>query len=508
MRPSLFGYLGAISMKLIRFAIRMILLGLFAAIVFAACSLQSADQTGALPDGAYLPASVFSRYYHKNDGQQTFGYAISTPFTNPRGEIFQFYETVLMVYDPIEDTIYFDDLGNQLGLRNLPVQEWTGAITQDGLTVGKFYIHPALVSRYLELGPELVGQPLTQPYINFSENRLEQHFENTGLYVRLDDPEETVGLLNYGKAACESCALAGDAPQEGIINVPVSLSAFTEAMRLNGLSISNTGEMLNGPLSVNDGSTEVVFEYMALYEQNGQFLIRPIPVLLGMQDPNVYYPLNSSSFVFYEYYNGTGHNVLTFFDDYIQENGGYQNSGAPISEIMAPDNGAQALRQCFENYCLDYFPYIEGPKVRPVPLGDRYLAQMAQNYILDPAAPVQEDGGEEFSSQPRNLNPFTLLLWEGRTVIDSNTAQTVYVMVELENTPQVGKELVLTVEYPDGRVENLLIPATGEDGTASYTLAPIEGDNGDLVYYEACLYVQADMEPACVQQSFMIWGNP
>ena len=52
------------------------------------------------------------------------------------------------------------------------------------------------------------------------------------------------------------------------------------------------------------------------------------------------------------------------------------------------------------------------------------------------------------------------------------------------------------------------MPATAQDGTSTYTLAPIAGENGDLVYYEACLYVQSDVDPACVEQSFMIWGNP
>ncbi|MEJ2757290.1 MAG: hypothetical protein P8046_02300 [Anaerolineales bacterium] len=495
-------------MKLIRIAIQMLLLALLAAVVFAACSLQGVDQQADLPDGAYLPASVFSRFYKKNGGFDTFRNAISTTYTNPRGETFQFYETVLMVYDPIEDKIYFDDLGNQLGLRNLPIQEWAGPITQDGLMVGKYYIHPAFVSLYLDLGPDMVGQPLTQPYYNFSRNRLEQHFENMGLFVSLDDPEQTVSLLNYGEVVCESCSLENSGPTESIIDPPVSLQSFFSQMDFINVSLSVSGEALNAPSAKDDGSTEVVFENMAVYEQDGVFRIRQIPIELDLKDPNLFYPLNSSAFVFYEIKNGTGHNVLAFFDEYIRSNGGYQVSGAPITEIIKPDSGLQALRQCFENLCLDYFPYVDGPQVRPVPLGDRYLEKAKLAYLPEEETAPQEDSGEDFSSQPRNLNPFTLLLWESDTIIDSSSAQVVYVLVELESTPQAGKELVLTVKYPDGHEEQILMPATDEDGNSTFTLPPVQGENGDLVYYEACLYVQNNMEPACVQQSFLIWGNP
>lgn len=500
--------MGANYMKVIRFTIRMSLLALLVAVIFTACSLQRADEQTVFPDGAYATASVFQRFYNKNGGLERFGHAISTSYTNQRGEIYQFFETVLMVYDPIEDIIYFDDLGNQLEMRSLLVQDWSGPVSQDGLTVGKFYIPPTFTNLYLELGPDQVGAPLTEAYFNFSNNRMEQHYANMGFYYDLDDPEQTVKLLNYGEAACESCSLALENQKEGIVDLPATTQSYRDAMRVLNISVTNTGESLKGPLAVKDSSTELVFEYMALTEKDSVFSIRPLPRLLGMDDPNLYYPLNLNSFVFYEIKNGTGHNVLKIFDTYIRENGGYQVSGAPITEIIEPDAGMQALRQCFENYCLDYFPYVEGPQVRPTPLGDRYLAMMEGNYVSDADPAGDENGNEDFSTQPRNVNPFTLLLWEGRTVVDSNTAQTIYVVVELENTPQTGKELVLTVEYPDGRVEQMLMPATAADGSSTYTLAPIQGENGDLVYYEACLYVQSGVDPACVEQSFMIWGNP
>jgi hypothetical protein len=51
------------------------------------------------------------------------------------------------------------------------------------------------------------------------------------------------------------------------------------------------------------------------------------------------------------------------------------------------------------------------------------------------------------------------------------------------------------------------MPPTGKDGTTSYTLNPIQAENSQLVFYETCLVVQGKTQ-LCVDQSFMIWGNP
>ncbi len=495
-------------MRLSAHNILSLLLFILVALVVVACGNQSSDYPADLPPGAYQPDPLFTRFYQKNGGYERFRHAISTPYSNQRGEKFQFFETVLMVYDPIEDRVYFDDLGTQLAVRDLPVQDWTGRYASDGLIVGQFYIPPAFASLYLELGPELVGQPLTQPYMNFSKNRMEQHFANLGMYYTVDDPDRSVGLLNYGEVACESCDHLDMMMREGIIDFPFSMPSVYRGMDDLQISISLAGKLLQDPVPVNDGSTDVVFDHLAVYEEGGRLKIRPVPVMLGMKDPFLYAPLNYPDyFVFFEYHDGVGHNVFIFFDEYIQQNGGYQISGKPITKIGYAGGGSKAFRQCFENYCLDYLQAADGPQVRPVSLGEDYLEIASKDYVTEPKSAPNEEDGEDFSSKPRNLNPFTLLLWETHTVIDSTMPQTISVMVELENTPQPGKELILTVTYPDGQEESVLMPASGPDGVTSFTLEPIAGENGDLVYYEACLYVQ-NMEPACVQQSFLIWGNP
>jgi len=67
--------------------------------------------------------------------------------------------------------------------------------------------------------------------------------------------------------------------------------------------------------------------------------------------------------------------------------------------------------------------------------------------------------------------------------------------------------VTLTVRYPDGSSAQIQMPPTAENGVTSLILEPIAADNGDLVFYDACLVVQGATQ-LCVEQSFMIWGNP
>jgi hypothetical protein len=195
---------------------------------------------------------------------------------------------------------------------------------------------------------------------------------------------------------------------------------------------------------------------------------------------------------------------LSFFDDYVHQNGGYQVSGRPITEIIPIDKDNGQYRQCFENYCLDYFDNATTAKVRPTPLGKKYLDELNHDFVLPTG---EQDGNGEYTTQPRNKNPFTLIAWEDHTVVNSSTPQTINVVVSLQNTPQPDKELTLKIIYPDGAETSIKLPATGDDGRTSITLEPIVGQNGELVFYEICMEV-SDAGPVCAEETFMIWGNP
>ena len=115
-------------MRLSFFRLLMLLmLAILLTIAGSACGISRSSLPEDLPPGTYLPDPIFEQFYEKNGGFDFFGYAISTIFSDETGHKYQYFETVLMVYDPIREWISFEDLGSQLGLRNLPVPAWSGA---------------------------------------------------------------------------------------------------------------------------------------------------------------------------------------------------------------------------------------------------------------------------------------------------------------------------------------------------------------------------------------------
>jgi hypothetical protein len=458
------------------------------------------------PAGTYPVDPVFQSFYQKHGGAEVFGYAISSAFTNIQGKRGQYFETVLMIFNAETQAVTFELIGVDLKLGQLPISNWDGP-TEGGLYVGTHFIHPAFTSTYLSLGPDLVGAPLTDPFINISQNRVEQHFETMGFYIYLDYLETTASLLHYGRLHCEGCNLQ-TFNTGAIVSPPLTDSYFYSQMMLRNIDMSLAGEVVEGPTQRYDGTTDLILDFLVLNENNGVIEICDTPVLLGLKDTNLFAPLDNSNFIFFEIEKGVGHNVLYFFDDFVQEHGGYQISGQPITELIVLNAETKELRQCFEHYCLDYNSNNAVQPVRPVPLGERYYQQYKSEYIVPKSSSsVEGQDLKDPTTKGRNKTPFTLIAWENHTIVDSQTPQTVFVMVELQQTPQPDMELDFTVTYPDGRVVALTLPPTNHKGITSFTLDPIEGNNGDLVRYEVCL-TYGDFPPVCVEQIFMIWGNP
>ena len=481
----------------------LLLLILALALLASACSAIVAQDWNNLPPGAYPPHPVFESYYLSNGGSDLFGHAISTSYTNQLGERFQYFETVLMKYDPATEKISFEPLGLHLGVENLPSLPWVGDHPDDGLIVGEYIIHQAFVPMFLSLSPELAGLPVTHPFMNAGRNRVEQHFENLGMYYELDDAEQTAHLLDYGLVHCSGCQLQG-IPNNAIIRPPLTETDFYAGMDRLDISMGVAGEVLEGPVQTENRNTELIFEYMALTIVNDEMQILPLPVMLGLGDEFLYTPLEHPALVFYEISNGAGHNILKPFDTFIRQNGGYAISGKPIGKFVQINPELSQVRQCFENYCLDFFPILESSQVRMVRLGDKYL----DSELFNPAdEKMVVDTEREGNQGPRHINPFTLIVWEHPTVVDSQTPETISVLVALENTPQPGQRVILTVKYPDGSEIQIEMPPTQENGITTFTLAPVDAENGDLVFYTACLEVEGASQ-LCVEQSFMIWGNP
>lgn len=475
------------------------LLFILIALISVACRNPFTPVLEPTPEGTYSVDPVFEDFYRQYGGVDRLGYAISTSYTQ-QGKKLQYLETVLMMFDPGENRIYFEDLGIHL---NLQVYQELVPDTpiSDGIMVGTFTIHPAFTPIFWELGPDMVGQPLTDPYIEFGKGRVVQHFSNLGFYFNLDDPSQTPHLLKYGLVACKPCQNSLALKPEmflGILDEPLGDTTIYSVMGRHNIPISLSGTIIQDPAMTDAGETLIVFENLAMQEKDGKFRLRPIPVLLGYKTALIAL-VESPRLIFFEIRNGMGHNVLKEFDTFIQANGGYRNSGPPISELSQYDQQTGFYRQCFKFYCLDYYANEEIEKVRPVPLGRIYL-ESAGSII------GHQDSPPDGTSLPRNK--ITLQAWESWVNINSVTPQTISVLVILNDQPLVNAQLTLRVNLPG--VEQPLVmqlQPTDQDGKTSITLEPIVAENSDLVPYEICLQLP-DGTFECINDVFMIWGNP
>ena len=133
-------------MKSISARILLLVLSITLALIVTACGSTDTPNWDNMPPGTYAPHPVFEEFYLENGGHELFGYPVSTVFTNQSGKRFQYFETVLMSYDPLTDRISFEPLGLELGLDALPVMIWQGEGRDgdDGLLIGEFRITPGI----------------------------------------------------------------------------------------------------------------------------------------------------------------------------------------------------------------------------------------------------------------------------------------------------------------------------------------------------------------------------
>jgi hypothetical protein len=353
------------------------------------------------------------------------------------------------------------------------------------------------------LGPDVVGAPLTNPQENYTQARIEQHFQNLGFYFRLDDPEQETHLLAYGRAVCGSlCQFKGS-----IENAVHTMGQLGEPFSgfIKRLGPSTTGALVDGPFLSEDGNEEVIFEHMVVYNTAGYVVPRPLVLLLGYTPQPLVEAIDNAIVVFIAVEGALGHNVLVHFDDYIIHHGGYEISGMPVSEIYEFNQEQGIIRQCFTNVCLDYHSHEQEAPVRPVQLGMEY------KNMVHPEITVIDEGTltpESATFTPRKSvqNIFQLKVWESSPLISSAETQIIAAGVFFNGTAQAGQQLTLTVNIPDAEPVTVSMPPTGEDGHTAIALAPVAKTNGTLITYEVCLNL-SDGASQCTQESFLIWGN-
>jgi len=434
-------------------------------------------------------------------GEELFGPAITNIFTY-EGEKMQYVENGLLVYDPQEkwNQYSFSNLGEELGIYEPP--EVVEGLRGD-LIINDYLIHPAFIDLYRKLGPDVVGAPLTNPRENYTQGRVEQHFQNLGFYFQLDDPEQEAHLLAYGRAVCGSlCQFKGS-----LDNAIQSKTELSEPFSgfLKRLGSAATGSVVGGPYLGEDGNEEVIFEHMVVYDDLGYVALRPLVLQLGYIPQPLVEAIDNGIVVFIPVEGTLGHNVLVYFDDYIIHHGGYEISGMPVSEIYEFNHEQGIIRQCFTNLCLDYYSQESEVPVRPAQLGIDYK-NMFHPEVTVVAEETTSQDGTTFIPRKSTQNLFQLKVWESSPLISSSEAQVISAGVFFNETPQAGQQLTLTVNIPGAEPITVSMPLTGEDGRTTIALAPVATSNGTLITYEVCLNLSEEANQ-CVDESFLIWGN-
>ncbi|HSV86264.1 MAG TPA: hypothetical protein VLH85_06795, partial [Levilinea sp.] len=122
------------------------------------------------------------------------------------------------------------------------------------------------------------------------------------------------------------------------------------------------GKPLSEPVHTPDGFIEQVYENALIFapaDNPNSIALRPLAKILNMpmHKPTQQKHDRRDNVIFYPVQGDLGFHVPIVFDEFIARHGGMEISGQPISEPGVVEiNGERVARQCFENYCLDYYP--------------------------------------------------------------------------------------------------------------------------------------------------------
>jgi len=441
-------------------------------------------------------------FYNTLGGETLFGPAISEKFTFQEFEC-QYTAGALFCLNPAlsgENRFGLYPLGDGLNLREDP---GTAPSDQDARVVNGYAVYEEFIPMYDQLsGVRYAGSPISSVHLNYSQDRVEQFFENVGLYRSFSDPVGTVRLLSYGVAACkERCSYTAAlaalvlSPDAGTDNQPF----LPQLGKLGGATAF--GEALTQPYIASDGAQEQVYTNAVLYspaDKPGTVLLRPLAIELELPraDPGPQVYGNQNGVVFYPVKSGLGYHVPLLFDEFIAAHGGTQFSGDPIDETTQVAEGV--YRQCFENYCLDYRPdTAAGQQVSMAPLGKLYLEKLQQ---------------KEGSQKPVVLSPDTVSLTvseQFKRLAPSSTQRIdILVLSKPDQKPMAGIEAELDLSLPDGTHYIHAVDPTLADGTAAVIIPVMKGiPNGSILTYQVCLKAVA-VKPVCAMGNYLMWKMP
>ncbi|MBC8506209.1 MAG: hypothetical protein ISR58_20085 [Anaerolineales bacterium] len=433
-----------------------------------ACNSTEAASNAAFPldENSTVVDSSFQEFYELLGGLDVVGPAISPKFYDSGFE-YQYTSAALMKFDSNSNTFSLAPIGRQMGVAD-PLS--------NSVSPGGHDIYHGFLPIYETLS-QFIGDPITPIRYNETRGRIEQYFENLGLYQLETDPPHIAHLMYYGAWMCDE-ACSAELPLEKTPDIPSSITepVFAALSRIGTLF---SGKPLSPPHEALDGVYEQIFENIVVISDTskpGGIALRPITAMVGI-----------------EVILGKEYVVPEQFHQFIMAHSGYEFTGEAVSayEQHSKDN----YRQCFTNICLDYFPnHPEELQVKPTPLGYEYLMKFY---------PGESNIGISDSFE----KSIHIITSEGYSVIAPDVSQLISVYVFEEDLPKGDVIPTLTLTLPGGELQSHIFEATrASDGYSTISLNPIDAPQGTRIDYQVCIPFNNGKQ-ACVQDFFLIWDN-
>jgi hypothetical protein len=303
----------------------------------------------------------------------------------------------------------------------------------------------------------------------------------------------TLGMICHDSRAAEGSRFSFT-PAAPIIQVDTPFQRVLD--RIGGTAVF--GKPLGEPVRTSDGFMEQVYENAVFYapvDNLNSIALRPLAKILNMpmHQPGQKKYDRRDNVIFYPVQGELGFHVPIVFDEFIARHGGTETAGQPISEADVVEvNGERIARQCFENYCLDYYPSAHaGPQVR--------MAQLGYQYEQAPVGAIPATVIEP-------VDPLAILISEDETQVLSTQSQTFFLLVYNDRTkePRPNTSTSLVVMFPNGANYSYEFEPTGMNGWTKLAIPPLpEYEHGTMVAYKICLSGETQI---CASDSYLVWN--
>lgn len=382
----------------------------------------------------------------------------------------------------------------------MPVVNMPAAEQQSGKVVNGFVIHADFIPLYEKIyGTHFAGQPLGNAWVNYDKGRIEQYFENVVIAQDLNEAQSQPYLLPVAHAVCAQYC---DFPIETRLFIPQPQQRTSPfSTFLAAVDGYDFGAPLTRPFLNQDGQLVQVFEYAAvaaLPDVLSDAKLLPLSVDLRMHtSPPTRQIYGVDRGVYYYPVGDSGYHVPIVFDEFIVGHGGRSIAGNPIAEIMYYEDNA--IRQCFENYCLDLHQDQANGSVEAVlaPLGVWYLTQGLADGSID---------RETVVDQWYQAHEVQIAVGEQASVVSRQTQQQIFVTVlSTENgAPISGIQSYARILSPDNQEQVLGLINTNAQGVSWVSIpAHRKVENGTLMRYEVCAVLLSG-EQVCEAGAYLV----